>query len=80
MSKYWRWCVRRGGRCFKPDYADAFSTRGNARDTKDDLEGALQDYNEASQYIAKIPARHNRPRSIELNDASIKSLLSHNHR
>jgi hypothetical protein len=26
MSKYWRLCARRGGRCFNPDYADAFST------------------------------------------------------
>jgi hypothetical protein len=25
MSKYWRWCARRGGRCVKPDHADAFS-------------------------------------------------------
>jgi len=33
MSKYWRWCVRSGGRCFNPDYADAFSTIGAMRAT-----------------------------------------------
>src|SRR5713226_3152593 len=31
----------------KPDYADAFNNRGNARYRKGDLEGALQDYTEA---------------------------------
>jgi tetratricopeptide (TPR) repeat protein len=31
----------------KPDYADAFNNRGNARYDKGDLEGALQDYTEA---------------------------------
>jgi tetratricopeptide (TPR) repeat protein len=31
----------------KPDYAEAFNNRGNARCTTGDLEGALQDYSEA---------------------------------
>src|SRR5215471_17645990 len=31
----------------KPDYADAFYNRGNARSNKGDLDGALQDYTEA---------------------------------
>ena len=31
----------------KPDYAVAFNNRGNARRAKGDIEGALQDYDEA---------------------------------
>jgi tetratricopeptide (TPR) repeat protein len=31
----------------KPDYAFAFNNRGNARRAKGDIEGALQDFNEA---------------------------------
>ena len=31
----------------KPDYAEAFNNRGNARQDKGDLDGALADYNEA---------------------------------
>jgi tetratricopeptide (TPR) repeat protein len=31
----------------KPDYADAFNNRGNARQEKGDLGGALHDYTEA---------------------------------
>jgi hypothetical protein len=43
MSKYWRWCARRGGRCFKPDYADAFSLQSaNAHDAKGDLKKELK--------------------------------------
>jgi tetratricopeptide (TPR) repeat protein len=33
----------------KPDYASAFNNRGNARYAKGDVDGALQDYNEAQQ-------------------------------
>jgi hypothetical protein len=33
MSKYWRWCARRGARCFNPDCADACSTIGAMRAT-----------------------------------------------
>jgi hypothetical protein len=46
--------------------------RGNARDTKDDLEGALQDYNEAGQLLPRYLQDTTDPRSIELNDASVK--------
>jgi tetratricopeptide (TPR) repeat protein len=31
----------------KPDYADAFCSRGVSRNAKGDLEGAISDYNQA---------------------------------
>jgi tetratricopeptide (TPR) repeat protein len=33
----------------KPDHADAFNNRGIARRAKGDLDGLLQDFNEASR-------------------------------
>jgi hypothetical protein len=43
MSKYWRWCARRGGRCVKPDHADAFSTIGATRATPNATRGVDSD-------------------------------------
>src|ERR1017187_3054635 len=50
----------------KPDYADAYNNRGNARQAKGDVEGALQDYTEALRlkpdyakaYHSRGAARH----------------------
>ena len=38
----------------KPDFAEAYNNRGNKKQKKGDLEGALNDYNEAINYLKEI--------------------------